>query len=388
MERGGITIGERFAAAGNRPSGFDYLRLTLATGVVAIHTFNAVYPMSHALALWQGPLRPMLAAVLPMFFALSGFLVAGSLERSRTMVSFLGLRAIRLAPALAVDTLLAALILGPLLTALPLDAYFADPLFRLYLRNILGDVHYLLPGVFATHPTVAVNLQLWTVPWELVCYVVLTLLALFGLARRRTALLILSVALAAVTAVALPAVYTLTERTAVPAPLLVECFLFGVVAWLYRDRIPLGRVPLIASAVLTGVLMRHPFGDLLAAIPVTYLTIALGLLNPPRTLPVASGDYSYGIFLYGFPIQQLVYALLGPHPWWLNFLLAYPAIVLLAVFSWHCVEAPARRLRPALFGLEAGLLRRGEWLAPARWLLRPPTRTYEKGRREASPGRP
>ena len=61
-----------------------------------------------------------------MFFCLSGFLVAGSLERCRTPISFAGLRIFRIFPALVVEVLLSALILGPLLTHYSLKMYFMN----------------------------------------------------------------------------------------------------------------------------------------------------------------------------------------------------------------------------------------------------------------------
>ena len=104
-----------------------------------------------------------------MFFALSGFLVASSLERCKTLFTFLGLRAIRILPALAVEIFISALIIGPLFTTEPAKAYFAAPEFHDYFLNILGDIHYHLPGVFAANPSDAVNGQLWTVPYEMIC---------------------------------------------------------------------------------------------------------------------------------------------------------------------------------------------------------------------------
>jgi peptidoglycan/LPS O-acetylase OafA/YrhL len=125
--------------------------------------------------------------VLPMFFALSGFLVAGSLERSKTLIMFLGLRILRIVPALSVEVLLSAFIPGPLLTTYPLTAYFSDTRFFAYFLNILGDIHYTLPGLFLSNPRPeTVNLQLWTVPFELGCYIVLVFISLVGVFKRRS----------------------------------------------------------------------------------------------------------------------------------------------------------------------------------------------------------
>jgi len=121
-----------------------------------------------------------------MFFALSGFLVAGSLERSKTTLTFIGLRLIRIYPALAVEVALSAFLIGMAVTAFPLVTYFQDPLFLKYLLNVIGDIHYNLPGVFENNPVPKiVNAQLWTVPVELMCYVALTVLVLLGGVQRK-----------------------------------------------------------------------------------------------------------------------------------------------------------------------------------------------------------
>jgi peptidoglycan/LPS O-acetylase OafA/YrhL len=179
------TVSDRIILKG-ATRGFDYLRLFLALGVLAWHSIyvsgNAA--VIHAvLTSWCGPIKALL---LPMFFSLSGFLVAGSIERARTLEGFATLRALRIVPALAVEVLLSALILGAALTTLPLHSYFASPILRLYFLNMVGDIHFLLPGVFTHNPVRnTVNLSLWTVPYELQCYAALMFLAACGLFRKR-----------------------------------------------------------------------------------------------------------------------------------------------------------------------------------------------------------
>jgi peptidoglycan/LPS O-acetylase OafA/YrhL len=126
-----ISIAERLDATKGRPTGFDYLRIILALGVIVAHAFPLSYGIQYAYQLERTPLGGFQAWIVPMFFALSGFLVAGSLERNPIGV-FVGLRVIRIAPALAVEVTLSALLLGPLLTTVPLAHYFADPKFRSY----------------------------------------------------------------------------------------------------------------------------------------------------------------------------------------------------------------------------------------------------------------
>jgi peptidoglycan/LPS O-acetylase OafA/YrhL len=97
----------------------------LAVSVVIVHSVKKTYGVDSEL--WATPLRPFERAIIPMFFALSGFLVAGSLERSETTLTFIGLRLIRIYPALAVEVALSAFLIGMAVTALPLATYFQDP---------------------------------------------------------------------------------------------------------------------------------------------------------------------------------------------------------------------------------------------------------------------
>lgn len=169
---------------GGPTSGFDYLRLILAIGVLAWHS----YPLTQGdvaagqfMSGWGGALVRL---ILPMFFALSGFLVAASLERN-TLGTFLAFRALRIAPALVVEITLSALILGPLLTTFSIGDYFGDPRLAKYFLNVVGYIHYQLPGLFAQniYPNV-VNGSLWTVPFELECYCALVVLALLRVMHR------------------------------------------------------------------------------------------------------------------------------------------------------------------------------------------------------------
>lgn len=357
------TIGSKLAATGGRPAGFDYLRLTLAVGVIAMHSAIVCYSFPGEIALWHSPLRPLIRAILPMFFALSGFLVAGSLERSRTLPLFLGLRAIRIYPALAVEALLSALILGPIFTSLSLHDYVQDPLFARYFWNLLGDPQYVLPGAFPHNPLPTyVNRQLWTVPFELLCYITLGGLSVIGLKRWPRLLPAAAVALA----LSYGAFKWLRSGQALmvvgpmPGLLLVVAFLAGVSLYWFRDRLPYSRAWFVGMAVATVLFLSIvPLGDVVAPFTAAYVTIWLGLTNPRRIWLVRGADYSYGIFLYGFPMQQAVAALgmLGQSPLG-NFVGSVAAAAAFAGLSWTFVEKPALRLRKPMERLEARWLGR------------------------------
>jgi peptidoglycan/LPS O-acetylase OafA/YrhL len=361
------TVAARIQETGGHASGFDYLRLCLALSIVCLHSGITSYGMSADVAIFQSDARPLVRMILPAFFALSGFLVAGSLERSRSLFMFLGLRVVRIYPALAVEVLLSAFILGPLLTTVPLDRYFTSHEFVLYLCNVVGDIHYYLPGMFGANPLPnIVNGQLWTIPFELGCYIVLAAVTLLGLKRWR---ILGPVFVVLVTLAYLAVTLVRHGGEIVPVPgaingaLLIATFLAGVSIYLYRDKVPFTFSTGLFSGILAAACLGYfPCGDFFAPIPIAYFTVWLGLMNPSRKW-LRGADYSYGIFLYGFSIQQAIVCLIPAAVYWpVNLSCTVPVVVLAAAFSWHIVEKPAQKFRNVLKIWETNLL---AWRLPA-----------------------
>ncbi|WP_230179681.1 acyltransferase [Aquabacterium sp. CECT 9606] len=325
------------------------MRITLALIILCFHTAVTTGGMVTQQAINSSPAGLLIGMLLPLFFALSGYLVSGSLERSKSLGVFLGLRGLRIFPALAIDTLLCALVLGPLVTTLPLNDYFQHPQFIQYFQNILGIIHYHLPGVFESNPMSEVNGQLWTIPSELECYILLAALAAVGLHKRRS--LLLGVVMAATAA--------LEYRTAVQGVpgwvgrMIVLCFIAGVLVNAYRDRIRLNGVAFIAATALTAICLRTPALIYVTPFPAAYMMVCLGYLNPRKSKFLESGDYSYGLFLYGFPIQQLIVATTHfGRTWYGNLVLSLPIALAFAVMSWHVFEKRALNQKKYLFAFD------------------------------------
>ncbi|MFN5719030.1 MAG: acyltransferase family protein [Bradyrhizobium sp.] len=362
------SLADQLALTRNRPAGFDYMRIALATTIICLHGANVTLGLGRALEI-QSTLRIGIAMILALFFSLSGFLVTASLQRCKSLISFLGLRVLRIGPALAVETTLSAIIIGSIFTELPLAQYVADPKLHAYFLNIVGDIQYELPGVFLHNPMPdVVNAQLWTVPYELWCYVVLALLAVTTICFNRVAYLVFLVAVQ----VALLS-YDIYRWDEVPIQLrphlLVFCFLAGVGFYLWRDKVPFHRTLCLLALLACAAGMATGRGDALAPVPAAYVACYLGLMNPRRSWIVSSGDYSYGLYLYGFVIQQCI-ASLGPplQHWYLNVLISLPLAFGVAVASWHLVEKHALRLRGRVETFEAAVLSRmaivGFWRRP------------------------
>jgi peptidoglycan/LPS O-acetylase OafA/YrhL len=334
-----VTIGSKLRDADGVTTGFDYLRTGLSIAVLAWHSV-AISNASPALdaALWSNPLHFLPAAIIPAFFALSGFLVAGSLARNN-LRSFLVLRAIRIVPALAFETTLSALVIGVAFTTLPLNEYLTSPHFYAYFLNMVGLIHYELPGAFENNVLPRnINAQLWTVPLELECYLVLTLLSITTVIRRPRLLVGMLAAASMAITVCLFLSAPVAEPTHVPGRMLIFCFLSAVGVFLYRDKIPYSNVLGCISIALSALCLEYPDANYLAAFPVAYMIVWFGLMRP-RAIPF--GDLSYGVFLFHFPIEQTIMHLVPSIThWWQLTLIALPVTGVVALLSWRLVEKP------------------------------------------------
>jgi peptidoglycan/LPS O-acetylase OafA/YrhL len=366
--------------------GFDVLRLALATLILIVHSswivgssgvttsiLNFIFQINPEIAprLAQATMavnhgaitgnpndhqltglgRPITLSYLPMFFALSGFLVTGSALRTGRLVPFLGLRVLRLLPALFVEVTLSAIILGGIFTQLPLSQYYASPMFWSYFLNIIGDVHLFLPEVFTSNNTNVVNSNLWTLPWELQCYIVMSVMIVTGVLFHRIILAVL----VGVATVSLIYASLVNGFQVVPAqvegPTLVYYFVVGVLMFLWRDKFVFHEGLFLVAAVLCYILMMSPKTVFIYPILLTYITVFIGLFPFPKSSLIMSGDYSYGIYLYGFPVTQALFAasLLMGFSLQGNFAVFAPLAVLataaFAALSWHGVEKHCLKLK-------------------------------------------
>lgn len=369
------SLGERLDARNGIGPGFDHLRIGLALAILLWHSFGLSYGSG-----WTetDPLvlqfRPLLCSLLAMFFALSGFLVIGSAIRLNDLRTFITFRVLRILPALATEISLSALVLGPALTVLPLRDYVADPHFISYFGSLIGWVRFVLPGLFVTNPVPdVVNGALWTVGPEIFCYVMLSLLILTTIFRRPAWMLAFSlVYLAAclVSDVGVPPVIT----EVLPTKSLVWGFLAGNLVFHYRYRLPfLGRLAMLAGAGAMTLLAVAQAGGAYAVLVypavalLAYVTAFIGLADLPPLPFFHRGDYSYGIYIFGFPMQQMIAHFLPAHRvWWVNFGLALPLTLVFAVLSWHLIEKPVLGMRKRFL---AGDTRRPP-APPSRWQRR------------------
>lgn len=339
--------------AHGRDNNFNLIRAVAATAVL----------VSHAWPLTLGPGTPepfqaltgqtLGSLAVYVFFATSGFLIATSFARRPDPWAFLAARALRLLPGLFVSLLLVAYAMGPLVTALPAADYLADPaVSRFVLRNMaLVSPAYGLPGVFAANPYPAVEGSIWTLAYEVVCYLGVLAAGLLGAFRDRRWM---AACLAVYGAVwgGLWLVCLITGQGIHPRiddlHRLSLPFATGVLIFVLRDRLVLSARGLLVVWAVWGLarIAVSAAADPALVAALAYSTFWLAYVpRGPLLAYNRLGDYSYGIYIYAFPLQGLMVWLFGPMAPWTNIALALPAVLVCAVLSWHLVEAPALTLR-------------------------------------------
>jgi len=328
---------------------FDILRLLAAWLVLFSHCFPLTgRPQDEPLG--RLGIDTFGGVGVAIFFVLSGYLVTVSLERNRNLLAFLRKRVFRIYPGLIVVCLLCALVLGPLLTTLPQAAYWRHDGTWIYLHTAgAWDIEFALPAVFADNPYPwVVNGSLWSLPYEITCYLVLALLSLVpGPMRIKVAL------------IAAALVVMVTVRPPEPAFSTHALFLgmdyyhgklgllfaLGSVFACWRARIEPRlwfALPMLVLALLL------PYAQLkllfyILGLGTLVLWLALYGLWLPR-IPARVGDWSYGAYLYGFPVQQVLAHFRLHEASFAGYVLACTVLTFaLAGLSWHLVEKPALR---------------------------------------------
>jgi peptidoglycan/LPS O-acetylase OafA/YrhL len=369
----GETIGSALVRHNGDGPGFLLLRYGLAITIFLLHARGlsrgvVMFPatagvLPHEGSGWNGPTRPILVVLVPAFFSLSGFLVAGSALRLRSTTTFLGFRALRIFPALVVEVTLSALVLGPLFTTLPLSKYLIDPQFFRYFGNIVGWVTFSLPGVFESSKQPIVNGNLWTLPSELDCYIITAILMSFGIIYNRSSVTLLVMLATAIFLFLNSASNFAVTQWQLAGHTVTYYFFVGLIFFLWKDKIPLRRSLFVLFAIASYALLYSRHTIYLAPPFVVYCTVFLGVVGFPELKWLKSRDYSYGIYLYGYPIIQATVCIAQPLRGYAVEVgvVSLTATVLFAAMSWTFIEKPALRLKRRLPSIGAMHLRSLKW---------------------------
>lgn len=338
----------------NRRNNFDALRLLAATAVIFSHAFLLATGRQddEPLMVLTGGQTILGVVGVFVFFAMSGYLVTQSWEQAPSLPRFALKRALRIYPGLAACILVLTFGLGPIISSLRLGDYLSNYGTYDFLgaNLLLHTDHNSLPGVWFTGRPLGHILDgpLWSLPVEVAMYVMVAALGVSRLLRVPVLVALLGVGLLAI---ALDASNWHDWDFTGSVLWLMGFFVMGMLLQQLPSRRVLdGRVALVALAGLIASVPLHAF-ILLFPICGGYLVIYLALNPAIPVVPAARfGDLSYGLYIYGWPVEQTVLYLHPDATWWELFLIAYPATAVVAFLSWHLVEKRALRLKPAALG--------------------------------------
>ncbi|MFK3677996.1 acyltransferase family protein [Microbacterium sp. NPDC090218] len=327
------------SAAPAHRNNFDGIRLIAALVVLVFHA----WPLGD----WGSAPRmmgwPVYTIAVFVFFAVSGQLITRSWFRDPRVIPYLIRRAGRILPALAVVVVATVFVIGPFFSSLTTVRYFGEPLTWQYLWNLLLIAQYPLPGVFVDNPSDAVNGSLWSLGPEVACYVGVMLVG--ALVARLSSSWSTAGTVLIGAALLLGCIATAGDSSLRALNITITAITMFFVGSVY-ERMGVRRSHLLAACLAGALLIVGLVGEewvgrllLLAALP--YLMRYAGGGSTPMLRDAARfGDYSYGIYLWGFVILQAVIATVPAGQPWLVLTCAVPLTLLAALASWWLVERP------------------------------------------------
>ncbi|MDR5776816.1 MULTISPECIES: acyltransferase [unclassified Caballeronia] len=309
--------------------------------------------VSHQLFLMNGQLIPVTRYLdlgwggVMVFFALSGYLVAGSWERDPHVVRFLMRRCLRIWPGLTVVTLMLTFVVDPLMTSWRVADYLRDLQTWRFLGHLVLMPTEVLPGVFDANPMQKVDGPLWTLPLECGWYVLLTVAGATVMRMSRHAVAVIWAACAFWLFI-----IEREEAPNVPRMFFFEfglMFIGGTLLWVYRALYAARRLQfgiLLGTLAVCAYEAGHAY--LAFAVLLLWMVIAIATMSTVGLRHAGRyGDLSYGVYICGFPLQQIVLSFQGEtaSPV-IGGLISLPLTLALAWLSWHGIESRMLRFKP------------------------------------------
>jgi peptidoglycan/LPS O-acetylase OafA/YrhL len=337
-----------------KDNNLNLLRVLAATAVLLSHSFvlSTGDPGAEPLRTRLG--MPLGSIAVDVFFIVSGFLVTGSIWKSQSTIDFVVARVLRIFPGLLVMLALTVFVMGTALTTLDWSAYLSAKETRVYLAKcatLFFGAAYNLPGVFSENPYKnAVNGSLWTLPFEVKMYAILAAMWLASKAalRFRARAFALGCVASAVASGGYVAITYLVRGETSSFFWLFFMFFGGAACFVVRRHIHISRtvaLSLVVALVLAAAVSQKAFLAIyILSLPYITLYCAYGPAGWIRSYN-AVGDFSYGIYIYAFPVQQALVAAMpsiAPIP---LFLCSGIATLLLAMLSWFLIERKALSLK-------------------------------------------
>ena len=339
----------------HRSNNFDFLRFFFAALVIFSHSFDLLRgsgadPISH---FSRGQIDGGSLAV-EGFFIISGFLVAQSFLNSRSVFDYFKRRILRIYPGFVAAGIISLAFFGWLGMHFS-PAYWQKVELGSFLLRLPVLKMFWIPQSFFGNYWPYVNVPIWTIQYEFVCYILIALLGLTGILRFRAFLLILFFPVWLFYVFQILVRLSLYKGWEFPIggapdnyPYFLSYFFVGTLAFLYRERITYR--PGIAALFLIATLIIARFGhylEVLLPFSLCYLLLFVAFYPSIRLHGWGKqGDFSYGLYLYGWPVQQsLIFLCRSWITEWLLFVLSLPVTLLFAIGSWYFIEKRFLRLK-------------------------------------------
>lgn len=333
---------------------FDVIRLVAAMFVIVTHSYSLTGTSGHDFFSEITGGAMMLSHMgVAIFFTISGYLISQSALSSKSWTGYLWRRILRIVPGLAVVVVLSAFLLGPLFTNLSLAHYFSTSETYKHLLNVTIYLSsYGLPGVFASNPVTSVNGSLWTLAYEFTLYFAVIPAVLFGLFKKRNLLIAIWIGMFLFRILLADRYFWYSYASPFTLNLnmmyLYEWsfyFLSGMVFFAFKDRhVANAKIAglLVATYIIAALLEHTILLRSLNYVTIPYLVFYLSFIPGKLNKLGKIGDFSYGMYIYAFPAQQLIIHLSEN-------MINVPTLILLsilctlpfAVASWFLVEKRA-----------------------------------------------
>ena len=339
-----------------RNNNFNLIRIVAALAVLITHSFDLVGsadPVGKSLGMTMG------SVAVDVFFITSGFLVTASLLTRQSITEFIWARVLRIYPALLVLVLFTVFVLGVYFTSLPLSSYFTSSRTYTYLLKsstlVSSGLPFKLPGVFDNNPyQSAVNGSLWTMPYEVRMYAILAVVWFALRITRKYRLKAFQLVI--ITYAVLSGIYVLAIPFYFPTVnyLVKFSFMFftGASFYILKDHIHLSSLLfwLIVIALAVAIGNAHCF-YVIYTLSIAYLLFFMAYIPSGQIRNYNRlGDYSYGLYIWAFPVQQSIAALIPGVSVAYMIVISATVSIMLAVISWHLVERRALNLKAHYVG--------------------------------------
>jgi peptidoglycan/LPS O-acetylase OafA/YrhL len=333
--------------ATGRDNNFNLIRFIAASLVLFSHSF--------ALTLGSGDAEPLRSTIgmtlgsiaVDIFFITSGFLITSSYSSRKNLLSFVWARVVRIYPALMVAIVFCVFVVGAYFSALSIQEYLINhQTYKYFVKNtiIFLGIEDRLPGVFLDVPYKgAVNGSLWALPYVVGMYailaIILGLIAYIGkwvkfITVRNIILLI------GLFSFGLNIFNHFQAALPIAIVHLFSMFFVGAAFFVWRDKVRLSSK--WAFLGLSLLLMSSINKDLFFTV---YCLVLPFLIIYAAYVPSGvvrrfnrCGDYSYGIYIYAFPIQQSLAQMVPNITVPMMIAASFSVTLFFAMLSWHLIE--------------------------------------------------